>query len=194
MNIHLLQKLFSTLLFINIVLLMCALIGDYAQARTSAIEVNYLNITELNNELRLDAEIAYELNGEVREALVNGISLQFQIEVQIVSLQNWLWDKTILTTVKTHSLKYHVLSKQYVLENLETNESVSFPDLESVLLLQGRVSALYIAEADNLNDKENYAVRLRSQLLTNKLPLPLRMKSYFSPKWRLDSGWYEWQL
>lgn len=173
---------------------MCALIGDFAQARTSAIEVNYLNVTELNNELRLDAEIAYELNSEVREALVNGISLQFQIEVQIVSLQKWLWDKTILTTVKTHSLEYHVLSKQYVLENLETGESDSFPDLESVLFKQGRVSALYIAEADYLNNKESYVVRLRSQLLTNKLPLPLRMKSYFSPKWRLNSGWHEWQL
>ncbi len=194
MNINLLQRLFSTLLFINIALLMCALIGDFAQARTSAIEVNYLNITELNNELRLDAEIAYELNSEVREALVNGISLQFQIEVQIVSLQKWLWDKTILTTVKTHSLEYHVLSKQYVLENLETGESDSFPDLESVLFKQGRVSALYIAEADYLNNKESYVVRLRSQLLTNKLPLPLRMKSYFSPKWRLNSGWHEWQL
>lgn len=194
MNINLLQRLFSTLLFINIALLMCALIGDFAQARTSAIEVNYLNITELNNELRLDAEIAYELNSEVREALVNGISLQFQIEVQIVSLQKWLWDKTILTTVKTYSLEYHVLSKQYVLENLETGESDSFPDLESVLFKQGRVSALYIAEADYLNNKESYVVRLRSQLLTNKLPLPLRMKSYFSPKWRLNSGWHEWQL
>jgi hypothetical protein len=194
MNINLLQRLFSTLLFINIALLMCALIGDFAQARTSAIEVNYLNVTELNNELRLDAEIAYELNSEVREALVNGISLQFQIEVQIVSLQKWLWDKTILTTVKTHSLEYHVLSKQYVLENLETGESDSFPDLESVLFKQGRVSALYIAEADYLNNKESYVVRLRSQLLTNKLPLPLRMKSYFSPKWRLNSGWHEWQL
>jgi len=194
MNISLPQRLFSTLLFISIAMVMCAFIGEYAQARTSAIEVNYLNITELNNELRLDAEIAYELNSEVREALVNGISLQFQVEVQIVSLQKWLWDKIIVTTVKTHSLKYHVLSKQYVLENLETGESDSFPDLESVLIQQGRVSALYIAEADYLNKKENYVVQLRSQLLTNKLPLPLRMKSYFSPKWRLNSGWYEWQL
>ncbi|QMU62055.1 MAG: DUF4390 domain-containing protein [Gammaproteobacteria bacterium] len=188
------QRLVSALLLINIAVFMSSLIGNSAQAKTSAIEVNYLNITELDNELRLDAEIAYVLNREVREALVNGISLQFQIEVQIVSLQKWLWDKVVVTTVKTHLLKYHVLSKQYVLENLETGESDSYPDLESVLIQQGRVSALYIAEADHLNKQETHVVQLRSQLLTNKLPLPLRMKSYFSPKWRLDSGWYEWQL
>ena len=187
------QRSFMVLLAISITVFMFAFLSVSARAKTRAIEINYLNITELNNELRLDAEIAYELNSEVREALINGIPLMFQVEVQVVYLQKWLWDKVITTAVKTHSLKYHILSKQFVLENLETGESDSFPDLESVLTQQGRVSAMRISEADYLNQKKTYVVKLRSQLLTNKLPLPLRMKSYFSPKWRLDSGWYQWQ-
>ena len=51
---------------------------------------------------------------------LNGIPLIFQVEVQVVYLQNWFWDKVIATAVKTHLLKYHILSKQYLLENLET--------------------------------------------------------------------------
>ena len=168
--------------------------SNFVFARTNAIEVNYLNITELNNELRLDAEIAYELNSEVREALVNGIPLVFQVEVQVVSLKEWLLDKVVSSAVKTHTLKYHALSKQYVLENHETGDSDSFPDLESALIQQGRVSAMYIIETEYLKEKEKHSVLLRSQLLSNKLPLPLRMKSYFSPKWRLNSGWHEWPL
>ena len=192
--ILLLKRAIIVLLVISITTLMYAFVSESAQARTIAIEVNYLNIAELNDELRLDAEIAYELNSEVREALINGIPMVFQVEVQIVALQKWLWDKVITTTVKTHLLKYHILSKQYVLENLETGESVSFPDLESVLSKQGSVSAMYIAETDYLKEQENYVVQLRSRLLSSELPLPLRMKSYFSPKWRLDSGWYQWPL
>ncbi len=192
--ILLLKRAITVLLVISITTLMYAFVSESAQARTIAIEVNYLNIAELNDELRLDAEIAYELNSEVREALINGIPMVFQVEVQIVALQKWLWDKVIITTVKTHLLKYHILSKQYVLENLETGESVSFPDLESVLSKQGSVSAMYIAETDYLKEQENYVVQLRSRLLSSELPLPLRMKSYFSPKWRLDSGWYQWPL
>jgi len=165
-----------------------------ALAKTRAIEVNYLNVAKLNNELRLDAEIEFELNSEVREALVNGISLIFQIEVQVKSLKKWPLDKVISSITKTHRLKYHALSKQYVLENLETGESDAFPDLESVLLYQGTVTALYVMEAELLDQNKTYIVQLRSQLLSNKLPLPLRMKSYFSPKWRLDSGWYKWPL
>ena len=191
-------KKINTVLIILIILIISLLINNLfanaAWARTNAIEVNYLNITKLNNELRLDAEVAYELNSEIRDALVNGISLIFEVEVQIKSLLSWRLDKVISTTTKTHLLKYHALSKQYVLDNLENGDSDTFPDLESVLLHQGRVAAMYIAQVDELDKKRNYVVQLRSRLLTSKLPLPLRMKSYFSPKWRLDSGWYEWPL
>ncbi len=173
---------------------MLVLLSEFSQASTSAIEVNYLNVTELNNELRLDAEIVYELNSEVREALANGIPLFFQVEVQILSLQKWFWNKVISTAYKTNSLKYHVLSKQYILENIETGKSESYPDLESVLIQQGRISAMYIAEADYLAQQNKYVVQLRSRLLSNQLPLPLRMKSYISPKWRLNSDWYQWPL
>lgn len=176
------------------VLFFAMAISFSAHGKNSAVQVNYLNVAENNSELRLDAEIIYELNSEVREALLNGIALQFQIEVQVVAENNWRWDKVVSTVVKNHILRYHALSKQYVLENLDTDDSDSYPDLQSVLAQQGRVTALYIAETDYLKDKENYVVQLRARMLSNKLPLPLRMKSYFSPKWRISSGWYEWPL
>lgn len=168
--------------------------GSVVQANNSAVQVNYLNVAENNSELRLDAEIIYELNSEVREALINGVPLQFEIEVQVVAEHKWRWDKIISSVVKNHTLRYHALSKQYVLENLVTGESDSYPDLQSVLVQQGRVTAMYIAETDYLKEYETYVVQLRARMLSNKLPLPLRMKSYFSPKWRLSSGWYEWPL
>lgn len=188
------QKVSAALVVLSVALMVNIILNDLAWARTSAIEVNYLNVTELNDELRLDAEIAYELNSEVRDALVNGIPLLFQVEVQIKAMQPWRLDKVISTTVKTHMLKYHALSKQYVLDDLGSGESDTFPDLESVLHHQGRVTAMYIAQADELDKQGKFIVQLRSRLLTSKLPLPLRMKSYFSPKWRLDSGWHEWPL
>jgi hypothetical protein len=194
MRTALLQKISATLIALSMSLMANIFLTSPVWAKTSAIEVNYLNVTELNNELRLDAEVAYGLNAEIRDALINGIPFIFQIEVQIKSLRSWRLDKVVSTTVKTHLLKYHALSKQYVLDNLESGDSDTFPDLESVLIHQGRVTAMYIAEADKLDTQGNFIMQLRSRLLTSKLPLPLRMKSYFSPKWRLDSGWYEWPL
>lgn len=163
-------------------------------AKNNAFEVNYLNIAELEEELRLDAEIDYQLNDEVKEALVNGISMLFQVEVQIKLLRKWTWDKTVSGITQTYMLKYHALSKQYIWENLDTGANDTFPDLGSALTHQGRITAMYIAETAKLNQDDKHIVQLRSRMLTDKLPLPLRVKSYFSPKWQLSSGWYRWPL
>ena len=167
---------------------------EHVSAKSEAFEINYLNIVQIEDELRLDAEIAYALNSEVKEALINGIEMIFQVEVQIKSIQKWLWDKTVSSTTQNHALKYHALSKQYLWENLETGASDTFPDLDSALNHQGKITAMYISETTNLKQNSKYFVQIRSHLLTSTLPLPLRMKSYFSDKWRLSSGWYEWPL
>lgn len=188
------RNIYRVLIILSMLCVTNLSIFNIVWARTNAIEVNYFNVTELNDELRLDAEIAYELNSEIRDALVNGIPLVFEVKVQVKSSKAWRPDKVISTTVKTKLLKYHALSKQYVLDDMENNDSDSFPDLESVLIHQGRVAAMYIAQVDSVDQPGNFIVQLRSRLLTSKLPLPLRMKSYFSRKWRLDSGWHEWPL
>ncbi len=170
------------------------LLSSQVDAKSNDFQINYLNITEIEEELRLDAEIEYQLNDEVIEALANGISILFRVEVQVKALHKWGWDKTISEIAHTYVLNYHALSKQYIWENLDTGANDTFPDLESALAHQGNISAMYIAEIAKLNKQQKHFVRLRSRMLTDKLPLPLRIKSYFSPKWRLSSGWNVWPL
>ena len=163
-------------------------------AKDNSIEINYFNIATLENELRLDAEINYQINEKVKEALDNGISMLFQVEVQIKLLRKWIMDKTVSSVTQTHSLRYHALSKQYIWENLDTGSSDTFPDLNSALIHQGRITAMYVAETTNFKQDGNYVVQIRSKLLSNQLPLPLRIKSYFSSNWQMNSGWHEWLL
>lgn len=180
----------------NILAVVCLslFLATTSAAKSNAFEINYLNIVQLGDELRLDAEIDYQLNSEVKEALINGIPMFFQVEVQIKRLRKWSWGKTITDITQTHVLKYHALSKQYIWENLDTGANDTFPDLDSALTHQGTITAMYIAETANLSQAGKYVVQLRSSLLTSKLPLPLRVKSYFSSKWQLNSRWYEWPL
>ena len=178
---------------VAVTILCLCLIGD-TFAKSSSIEINYLNIATLEDELRLDAEIKYQLKERIKEALDNGISMLFQVEVQVKLMRKWRLNKTVSSVIQTHMLKYHALSKQYIWENLETGSNDTFPDLNSALIHQGRITAMYIAETANLKQDGDYVVHIRSRLLTNELPLPLRMKSYFSSAWRMNSGWYKWQL
>ncbi len=156
--------------------------------------VNSIRAVKFEDQLRLDAEINYQLNDEIKEALGNGIAMTFQVEVQIKFLRDWIWDKTIASVTHVHILKYHALSKQYIWRNLNSGVDDTFPDLDSALLHQGRIAAMPIANTAGLHQEGHYIVRLRARLLTNELPLPLRMKSYFFAKWRLSTGWHEWPL
>lgn len=176
-----------------ITILFLCLMGD-AIAKNNSIQINYLNIATLEDELRLDAEINYQVNERIKEALNNGISMIFQVEVQVKLLRKWKLSKTVSNVTQTYSLKYHALSKQYIWEYLETGANETFPDLNSALNHQGRIAAMYIAETNNLKQEGKYIVQIRSRLLTNELPLPLRIKSYFSSAWRMNSGWHEWLL
>lgn len=176
-----------------ITILFLCLMGD-AIAKNNSIQINYLNIAALEDELRLDAEINYQVNERIKEALNNGISMIFQVEVQVKLLRKWKLSKTVSNVTQTYSLKYHALSKQYIWENLESGANDTFPDLNSALNHQGRIAAMYIAETNNLKQEGKYIVQIRSRLLTNELPLPLRIKSYFSSSWRMNSGWHEWLL
>jgi len=187
------HKLNKTLLYM-VVIFATAIATKALSAKNNSIEINYYSVATLEEELRLDAEISYQLNDRVKEALDNGITILFQVEVQVMRLRKWMPSKTISSVTQTHSLNYHALSKQYLWENLETGESDTFPDLNSALIHQGRVSAMYIAETEKINSEGSYIVQIRSRLLTSELPLPLRIKSYFSSSWRMNSGWYEWLL
>ena len=177
------------------VVMLCALcMASQAVARSEAIGISHLNVVEFGDELRLDAHISYRLNEAMAEALKNGVPMQFQLEVHVKSLQRWRWSRTVSSVRQTHALKYHALSKQYILEDLNRAVTRVFPDLDSALLHQGRIHSMYIAGVASLNRERRHVVQLRSRLLTDQLPLPLRMESYFSSEWRLDSGWYEWPL
>ena len=83
---------------VAVTILCLCLIGD-TLAKSSSIEINYLNIATLEDELRLDAEIKYQLKERIKEALDNGISMLFQVEVQVKLMRKWRLNKTVSSVI-----------------------------------------------------------------------------------------------
>ena len=178
-----------------LVLMACAIcMASQAGATSEAFRIDHVSVTRLGDELRLHANIHYRLSEPVAEALKNGIPMPFELEVQVKSLRRWTWNRTVTSIRHSRVLKYHALSKQYLLEDLDHASVRAFPDLDSALMSQGRIHFLRIADTSSLSRGSKYVVQLRSRLLTYRLPLPLRLESYFSSEWRLESGWSEWPL
>ena len=72
--------------------------------------------------------------------------------------------------------------------------SEASPDLYSAFYFQSRIKNIELADIGSLDLEQKYFVRVRARLASEMLPLPLRIKSYFTREWRPTSGWTIWPM
>lgn len=142
----------------------------------------------------LDARIDYRLARNLREALHNGVRLTFEMRVEISRERDWVWDKTVAGLTQGYRLRYHALSRLYLLTSLNTGVQRSFQRLDSALARMGQVESLPLLDAALLEADMDYRARLRTSLRVDALPLPLRLRGYLLPDWKPESDWYTWPL
>jgi len=142
----------------------------------------------------LDAEIAYNLNDTVSEALENGVPLTFETHVQMRDAKAWIWEKDVIDHRLRTVLRYRPLSGLYELRNLQGDESLSFATRAAALRALGRVVAMPIIERERLDLDSEYLVRVDVSLDIEALPLPMRPMAYLKSDWSISSESWEWRL
>ena len=166
-------------------------------AGRDAFYIRHVEINNLDGVFRLDADIQYVLSEPVTEALLNGVKLVFELEIQVLRVRAWMPDKEVANLNQRFRLIYHALSQQYLVDNINTGVQETFPDLSSALRYLGEIVNLPIIDASLLETKRNYVSKIRARLAVDELPLPLRLRSYVSPAWwlaDLATDWYTIEL
>ncbi len=180
-------------LYSVIALLMVSTIPLYAAPQSTISVVDLSHIIE-DERVQVDCEVQYRVGKKVREALSNGIEMTFVLEIELRQ-QNKLWlDLTLGKYEHEFKVKYHALSKQYVMVQKGNNLERSFPDLYSAFYYQRQLHNAEILGAPDTQIDSQYYIRARARLVSEKLPLPLRIKSYISSEWRPSSGWTKWPI
>jgi hypothetical protein len=175
-------------------LLMCAALCWPAHAYTSEFRVLKADTELIGGVYRLNAVVNYDLTKPVQKALLNGVDLVFEMQIEVLRDRTWWWDADIANLNQSYRLSYHALSRQFVVENLNTSVQQTFSDLASALRHQGTVRELPLIDAALLNHNQTYTASLRARLSLSELPLPIRVRAHVSGEWRLSSGWYTWEL
>jgi hypothetical protein len=122
------------------------------------------------------------------------VPLVLVIEIEIDKPRNYIWDKTVATLEQRYQLQYHVVAEQYIVTNLNSGAQQTYPTLYSATSSIQSVTGLPIIDAQLLSESIPYKGRIRASLELTTLPGPLRLKAFFSRKWRLSSDWYEWTI
>ncbi len=168
--------------------------SSVAHASADNISIKELLVEIIDSNINVDCRIKYVLDDKIKAAISNGIEVSFILDIELRMEREFWLDTSVAELSREFRIKYHALSKQYVMIDTENGHERSFPDLFSAFFFIGHLRNNHLASIDILELDKQYYVRARARLQAEKLPLPLRIKSYFSPDWRPSSGWTSWPM
>jgi hypothetical protein len=143
---------------------------------------------------KVQLNIKYQLTDYLHQALLNGVTLKSKLEFTYHQPDNWFWNKKESLGSLKFQLKYHALSRHYLLSRNDTNEHWNFGNLPAALRKMGEIRNYKLPRLDKreVND-DNYITAIVS-LEPEKIKLPLRIQALMSSEYGLSSQETHWQL
>ena len=158
-----------------------------AAAVAAEIEIGQVEIEATDEGYVLNSDFELELNARLEEALHNGVSLYFLVEVE-VTRPRWYWfDERSASRALRQRLWFHALTRQYRLSSGPLSQS--FASLREAEAALEHVRGFKFAERGELDPTSQYDVYVRMRLDTSQLPKPFQVSAFANREWALASGW-----
>ncbi len=142
----------------------------------------------------LNTRLDVTLGSDMLSALRNGVSLVLQMDFELNHPRRFWMDERLVNLEQRYQLRFHALTQQYSVSNLNTDIQESFHTLHGALDYLSRIRSLPIFDAGLLRRGESYQARLRLHLDLGALPIALQAKAYTKKNWRITSPWMVWDM
>ncbi|MEB4592532.1 DUF4390 domain-containing protein [Candidatus Thiothrix sp. Deng01] len=167
-----------------------------ALAADSSIRFREFSIRNINQPRVLvnNLQLEYQLTDYLREGLVNGMTLENEILFTLEWHHTWWWNsQKHLATVRTE-LKYHPLSKQYQVVQLDSGETWNFPNLPAALEQLGRLEDYRLPNLPANAYHSDASIFVTAKLSPKSLKLPLKLQELFTDRYSLQSDGVLWPI
>ncbi len=179
--------------YLPLLLVVLSLSGS-AWAETPGFSLANGNVRAGSELLFLDARFDVELGNDARDALENGVPLTMELQVRVLRPRRWWWDAQLAEFSQRQELRYHALSRRYVIHNRTTGDRRTFFRRDVALAAWTTLDTVPLVRRSQLEPGQSYTVEARVRLDLDALPHPLRTVAYVNPNWRIVSEWYKWPL
>jgi hypothetical protein len=144
--------------------------------------------------MQLNVHVQYPINERIRSALQDGVTLAFDLELNVTRHRRLWWNAGVLEMTLRRELTYHAVTDRYVLRDEQGVEQESFPTLEEALDRIGRVENLPILVESQLRGEGPWQVAVRAGVRRGRLSDTMRALMFWSDDWHRNSDWYIWTL
>ncbi len=156
-----------------------------------AVRSAYVNLN--HGVIELNARVTYPLNPTIRKALQNGVTLSFDVEVRVDQVRHFWFNSNVIDVTLQRDLAYHVVTRRYVVRNVQTGAESTFPTVKQALHHLERVREWPILVESQLQGG-SYTISVRAGVRRGKLPASLRALLFWTDDWQRESPWYTWAL
>ena len=156
-----------------------------------AVRSAYVNID--HGVFLLHARVEYPQGPAIRDALRDGITLDFDLDVRIEKERHLWFNANIVELTLHRQLSYHAVSDRYVVRDVRSGDQDTFATLDEALDHLGKVDAWPILVEPQL-DGGNYTISVRAGVRRGELPASLRALMFWTNDWARQSEWYTWSL
>jgi len=138
--------------------------------------------------------VDYKLTKYLNNALLNGVTLNAHVQFRLGQHRSWWFnkDKPLLTV--QYQLKYHALSRRYLLTRKDTNEHWNFTSAAGMLRKLGELRKYKLPPLPAVKEGEDYYILAIADMVPATLRLPLRLQSMFSDEYSISSEGVFWPL
>ncbi len=165
----------------------------HADALDGALAVRSAYVNFDHGVIELNTHVTYPLNPTILKALQNGVTLSFDVEARIEQVRRFWFNATVIDVTLHRELAYHVLTRRYVVRDVQSGAESSFATVKQALHSLQRVRDWPILVESQLHSGR-YIISVRAGVRRGKLPASLRALLFWTDDWQRESPWYSWSL
>lgn len=138
--------------------------------------------------------IKYKITEHFHQALLNGVTLKANLEFYYHQPNNWFWAKKERLNDLSFQIKYHALSRHYLLSRNDTHEHWNFGNLPAALRKMGEIRNFKLPHLEKRKEEDDNYITAIAYFEPSNIKLPLRIQSLMSDKYSLSSREAHWPL
>jgi len=164
-----------------------------ADALDGILEVHSAYVNVDKGVFLLHARVEYPGSPAIRNALQDGVTLTFDLQVRVDRDRRFWFNANIVDLTLRRELTYHAVSDRYVVRDTRSGDQETFATLDEALGRLGRIDAWPILVEPQL-DGGSYNISVRAGVRRGNLPASLRAILFWTDDWARVSEWYTWSL
>ena len=160
------------------------------QPLSDALEIQSGFVNVVNGVYQLQVRVRYPMNDEDRDALQQGVSLFYDVDLEVTRERRFWTAASIVNLSLRRELSYHSVSERYLVKDPQgVAETRSFASLEEALADLGKVDGWPILVSAQVAEEGSYFVNVRAVVRRGRLTDALRALMFWSDDWQRRSEW-----